>query len=413
MKNDLDQIMQEKNVDALWVIGAMYNNPDMVYFSGIHHANQVDLFKIRGKEPILFHFVAMEREEAQQSGLETYSYDDDFPLDKYLKTADNDLLNAIALRLQDVFNKIGLLKGKVAISGWENLGTTLAIVSKVKELLPEIEFFSFLQDSPIRQARMTKTVDEVEHIRKMGKLTTEVVARTADYLTTNQVKDGYLVDKYSNGITIAVVKQHINLWLAELGAENPEETIFSQGRDAGIPHSAGNPQDVLRIGVPIVFDIFPREKGGGYFYDFTRTWCLEYASDEIQKLYEEVLSVHHKIIDELKPMKPFKDYQSRTCELFTSLGHATIQQQYNLTEGYIHSIGHGLGLDIHENPFSGTTASDCDVLAPGSVFSIEPGLYYPSKGIGVRIEDTVYLNPQGKFEILAEYPYDLILPINN
>jgi Xaa-Pro aminopeptidase len=57
------------------------------------------------------------------------------------------------------------------------------------------------------------------------------------------------------------------------------------------------------------------------------------------------------------------------------------------------------------------TATEKDILAIGSVFSIEPGLYYPSRNIGVRIEDTVYLTPQGKFEIMAEYPYDLILPI--
>jgi Xaa-Pro aminopeptidase len=93
------------------------------------------------------------------------------------------------------------------------------------------------------------------------------------------------------------------------------------------------------------------------------------------------------------------------------MGHDTIQHRYQLSEGYVHSIGHGLGLDIHENPFSGITASEDDILAPGSVFSIEPGLYYPSKNVGVRIEDTVYLNPQGKFEIMAEYPYDLVLPI--
>ena len=77
----------------------------------------------------------------------------------------------------------------------------------------------------------------------------------------------------------------------------------------------------------------------------------------------------------------------------------------------MHSIGHGLGLDIHENPFSGMTASHADILVPGSVFTIEPGLYYPSRNIGVRIEDTVYLNQQEEFEILADYPYDLVLPI--
>ncbi len=411
MKKDLDRFMQENNVDALWAMGAMYNNPDMVYFTGIHHANQVDLFKIRGKEPLAFHFVDMEREEAQRSGLEIHAYDEKYPLNAYLHQTDNDLLQAMALRLRDVLTDIGLTHGRVAVSGWENLGTAWALLNKVRELMPQIELFSFMQDSPIRLARMTKTPEEADHIRAMGKVTTTVVGRTTEFLSSCPVRNEILMDKNMQPLTIALVKQRINLWLAELGADNPEETIFSLGRDAGVPHSTGNPQDVLRLGLPIVFDIFPREKGGGYFYDFTRTWCLGYAPDGVQQLFDQVLKVHHQILDELKPMTPFKQYQTRTCQLFEEMGHDTIQHRYQLSEGYVHSIGHGLGLDIHENPFSGITASEDDILAPGSVFSIEPGLYYPSKNVGVRIEDTVYLNPQGKFEIMAEYPYDLVLPI--
>lgn len=413
MKKDLDQIMQKENVDALWVCGTMYNNPDMVYFTGIHHVCDVDLFKFRGKDPVIYHSVGMEREEAAQSGLETHPYNKDYPLDKYLEQTGGDLLDATAIRLRDVMQALGLVKGRVAISGMDNLATSLAILDKIKALMPEIEFFSFFNDSPIRQARMTKSNEEAEHIRKMGKLTVDVVRRTADFMSANRLKDDILVDPQGNAITIGEIKQRINLWLAELGVDNPEETVFSIGRDAGIPHNTGNPLDVLRAGLPIVFDIFPCEKGGGYFYDFTRTWCLGYASDEVQKLHEQVLSVHQQIIAELKPMQPFKIYQERTCELFSEMGHKTIKEQYNLDEGYVHSVGHGLGLDVHENPFCNLTASDGDILQPGVVFSIEPGLYYPSRNIGVRIEDTVYLNEQGKFEIMADFPYDLVLPVKN
>ena len=411
MKKDLDRYMQEKNVDALWVIGAMYNNPDMVYFTGIHHTNQVDLFKIRGKEPIAFHFVDMEREEAQRSGLETHAYDEKYPLHDYLKKTGNNLPDAIVLRMRDVLTDIGLTQGRVAISGWDNLASSWALLNQLRELLPDLELVSFPQDSPIRLARMTKTPDEAQHIRAMGKLTTSVVGRVADLLSSSPVRDEVLLNQEGNPLTIGQVKQLINLWLAELGADNPEETIFSIGRDGGVPHSTGNPTDILRLGLPIVFDIFPREKGGGYFYDFTRTWCLGYASEDVRQLHDQVLHVHHRIIGELEPMKPFKHYQIRTCQLFEEMGHKTIQHNPQLSEGYVHSIGHGLGLDIHENPFSGYSASEDDILAPGSVFSIEPGLYYPSKNVGVRIEDTVYLNPQGKFEILADYPYELVLPV--
>lgn len=413
MKSDLDRIMQNFDVDALWVTGNMYNNPDMVYFTGIHHANQVDLFKLRGKEPLVYHFSDMEREEAQQCGLETQCYEQKFPFETYLKKTGQNTADAIALRLRDVFHEIGLLKGKVAISGRENLSMFMALISRLRDYLPEIEFTGFISDSPLLQARKTKTPEEAEHIRQMGKLTVEVVQRTADFLTACRVKDEVLCDSYSERVTIGRVKQKINLWLAELGAENPEETIFAIGRDAGIPHNTGNPQDLLRIGVPIVFDIFPCEKGGGYFYDFTRTWCLGYAPQEVQRLYQQTLEVHHHIIESLQPNTLYKDYQNMACEMYEKMGHATIRQQPNLNEGYTHSIGHGLGLDVHENPFSGITATEKDILSPGSVFTVEPGLYYPSKSIGIRIEDTVYLNTEEEFEIMADYPYDLVLPMKS
>ncbi len=411
MKNDLDQILQDQNIDALWVMGAMYNNPDMVYFTGIHHVAQADLFKLRGQEPQVFHFVNMEREEAQRSGLNTQAYDERFPFNKYLKKVNNDLVSAMALRLSDVLDDIGLTKGKVAVSGTGNIGSALVLLEKIKELKPAIEFISFIKDSPILRTRMTKENEEIDHILKMGQLTTEVVGRTADFLTSQNVIDEYLVDENGNRITIGHMKKKINLWIAELGAENPEETIFALGRDAGIPHSTGNPDEEIRTGTPIVFDIFPCEKGGGYFYDFTRTWCLENAPDEVQTIHEQVLSVHHQIIKELQANISFKQVQKRTCELFKEMGHPTVMDSYNLTEGYIHSVGHGLGLDVHEKPLSTITASDEDILSPGAVFTIEPGLYYPSKNIGVRIEDTVYLNQQGNFVTMADYPYDLILPM--
>ena len=413
MKKDLDRYMQEENVDALWVIGNMYSNPDMVYFTGIHHTTQVDLFKIRGKEPIAFHFVDMEREEAQRCGLEIHAYDEKYPLNEYLKKTGNRLLDAVVLRICDVLNDIGLTHGRVAISGWDNLASAWAQLSQLRELLPDLELVGFLQNSPIRMARMTKTVEEVEHIRAMGKLTTTVVGRVAEMLSSSPVRDEMLLNRDGDPLTIGQVKQFINLWLAELGADNPEETIFSIGRDGGVPHSTGNPSDILRLGQPIVFDIFPCEKGGGYFYDFTRTWCLGYAPDDVQQLYDQVLKVHHQIIGELEPNTPFKHYQIRTCQLFEEMGHETVMHKPQLSEGYVHSIGHGLGLDVHENPFSGTSSSKDDNLVPGSIFTIEPGLYYPSRKVGIRIEDTVYLNPQGKFEVLADYPYQLVLPVKN
>jgi len=413
MNKDLDCLMEDQNIDALWITGSLQNNSDMVYFTGIQHVNQANLYKLRGRDPILYHLVDMEREEAAKTGLETHSYFSNKPLNEYLRKNKGNLSASIAARIKETMEEMGLTAGRVAISGMIDLSYGYSLIEQLKLILPKIEFISFLKDSVIAQARMTKSYQEVKHIRRMGKITTEVVDRVRCFLQEQIITNDHLVFPDGTPITVKDVKSRIRLWLAELGADNPEDTIFSIGRDGGIPHNSGNPDDVIALGKPIVFDIFPCEAGGGYFYDFTRTWCLGHASNEVTLLHQQVLSVHHQIIDELQVGQPFNKVQERTCQLFSKIGHETIADNSNTKRGYLHSIGHGLGMNVHEKPFSGITSAPDDLLTPGVVFTIEPGLYYPEKNMGVRIEDTIYLNENGQFEILADYPYDLVIPKNN
>ena len=170
-----------------------------------------------------------------------------------------------------------------------------------------------------------------------------------------------------------------------------------------------NPEDLLRLGQTIVYDIYPSEQGGGYFFDFTRTWSLGYATPEAQELYDQVFDVYHAVVENMDLNSPFRDYQKLTCEEFEKYGHATTKNGATPQEGYIHSLGHGLGINVHERPFSGITAGDDERLVPGVVVTVEPGLYYPSKGMGFRIEDSYWVRPDGKIELLAEYPYDFVL----
>jgi len=167
----------------------------------------------------------------------------------------------------------------------------------------------------------------------------------------------------------------------------------------------------MRLGQTIVFDIYPAETGGGYFYDFTRTWSLGYATPEAEKLYEQVRAVYNKVVENLHLNARFKDYQRLTCELFEKDGHKTLRTDQAPLEGYVHSLGHGVGLNIHERPWSGLTASDDNLLRPGVIITIEPGLYYPEKGMGFRLEDTYWVRPDGEIELLAEYSYDFVLPM--
>ncbi|MFN2149824.1 MAG: M24 family metallopeptidase [Anaerolineales bacterium] len=407
MKSDLDRIMEESNINALLVRGPAMHNPSMSYFLGLHHVSRGYLLKMRDAEPVHFHD-PMEREEAAASGLRTESLYD-YGNMEFLEQTGGDVNLTNTMLLERIFTDFKV-SGRVAVYGYAELGPAYSTLKLLQERMPAIELVGEdFNRSVLMQARLTKDEQEIERIRAMGKITVAVVADVAGFLTSHAVKDGYLVDRSGNRLTVGSVKQKINLWLAMRGAENPEGTIFAIGRDAGIPHSAGADEDEIPVGVPIVFDIFPCEAGGGYFYDFTRTWCLGYAPDEVAKLHADVLDVFNAVSKSLRSDTLCREHQKQTCELFEAMGHPTVLSNPKTTEGYVHSLAHGLGLNVHESPSFTNIEGNQDRLLPGMVFTVEPGLYYPERGMGARIEDTVWIRPDGRVETLVDFSKELVL----
>lgn len=409
MKDELDHLMQINGMDALWVTGPGDHNPAMVYLTGGAHLTQAELIKLRNQPVLLFHH-DMERDEARRTGLATRNLSD-CPLQEFYQQANGDPLKFALSRYRWIFAQAGLTQGRVAVYGRVEIGPAWAVLSGLQEAFPALQFVSELNDGLLSQARATKDMQEVERMRRMGQITTRVVAQTADYLTSHQVRDGKLVKGDGRPLTIGEVKRQINLWLASEDVENPEGTIFAVGYDSAVPHSVGNPDDVISLGKTIIFDIFPCEAGGGYFYDFTRTWCLGYAPDEAYAFYEDVRHTYQTVLNELKPGALTRHYMHRACDLFEERGYPTMRSHPSTQKGFVHGLGHSLGLNIHERPQFSLFATDQERLLPGMVMTVEPGLYDPERQIGVRLEDTVWMRPDGQVEVLAPYPLDLILPV--
>ena len=412
MKTDLDQLLHENDLDALLIIGNGQNNPPMVYMTGGAHLSDAYLIKKKNQLPILYHHM-MERDEAQKSGLETRNIEM-IDLNRMMRSnpSQGSLQHQRAVALiQNILEDLDLSSGKVAIYGQYETGKGYAMFSALQTALPELTLVGETENPVLWSAMLTKDEDEIERIKKMGLITTEVVAEIADLLSRSKVSGNILKKKDDTPLTIGSIRRQINLLLAERGVENPHGTIFSMGRDAAVPHNVGNDQQEIELGKTIVFDIYPCEAGGGYFYDFTRTWSLGYATDETYRVYEEVRKVYHLVTEALESSKPFKDYQELACDIFEARGFATIRKTPGLQSGYVHQIGHGLGLNIHEPPSSRSISSKLDFLFPGTVFTIEPGLYFPDDEIGVRLEDTFYVKKNGQIKKIVDYPLDLILPV--
>jgi Xaa-Pro aminopeptidase len=414
VKANLDQLMQARRFDALLVMGPGPHNPPMYYLAnGVSIGAGSVLIKKRGAAPLLF-VNGMERDEAAKSGLRVvdtgqYRYRD------LLKEEKGDQTRAMVRYYGLMLAEAGVT-GTVTAYGLRDAGAAYHLLNALNDSRLGVTVVGELMDNVFNLARGTKDAAEVKRIRAVAKKTVAVVADTQEFVTSHRAQNGVLVKKDGSRLTIGEVKRRINFKLNELGIVDAEGgTIFAIGRDAGVPHSRGNDRDPITLGKTIVFDIFPAEPGGGYFYDFTRTWCLGYAPDHVLAAYEDVYAAFTRAFKAFRPNALASDYQKMTCDFFESRGHPTIQSNPETTSGYVHSLGHGLGLNVHEWPSLSDYEGNEARLLPGAVFTVEPGLYYPDHprgGFGVRLEDSVWLNPETlKFEVLAKYSKDLVLKV--
>jgi len=392
---------------VLWVTGPGKRNPPVAYLSSGAQISHTDILKRVGQKPVLFHS-AIERENIRSDDLMLKCYSD-YPLGPLIKAAGGDADLAMVMRYEQILRDLGITSGTVAISGLMEAGKAYALFSQIKNRIPGLDFAGDMDQNIFLAARSTKEPFEIECLRDTACITAEVVGRVRDFLSMQTLKGGILVDKNTNPVCIKDIKRRLRLWLAELGAEDDGDTIFSTGRAAGIPHHPGNPEEPLRAGETIIFDIFPRSMTHGYYSDMTRTWCLGFARDEVFKVYNDVLNVQLSILNQMEAGKSYFSYHQFACAEFEQRGYPTMRSDPTSEEGYVHALGHGVGLDVHEQPACGISEETSPRLEAGMVLTIEPGLYFPESGFGIRIEDTVLVKPDGKLEILGEVPKDLVI----
>ncbi|MGQ9849828.1 MAG: M24 family metallopeptidase [Aggregatilineaceae bacterium] len=409
MKSDLDRLMAERAIDALLILPGENEDPYRTYLSnGAQHGGLV--LKRCGQLPVLI-VNSMERDEAARSGLPVYVYDD-FGHSELLRTYQDDRDAITTTWYSRIFDEFGV-GGRVGLYGVTDLNHALRVVRILEKALSDrIQFVTeTVRDTIFDRAYETKDPAELTRLRDVARRTSAVACATRDWLASHRAAEGLVVQGDGQPLRIGAVKRHVRGLLFAEGLLDSEGMIFAQGRDAAIPHSKGADDEPLRLGTPIVFDLFPREPGG-YFHDMTRTWCLGYAPPEVQAVYQTVMEAFRRAQAMCAPGVSTSAVQRMVCEFFEAAGHPTVLHTPATTDGYTHSLAHGVGLNVHEAPYF-PTFSDRYTLQAGNVFTIEPGLYYAGRGLGVRIEDTVYLNETGQLEILTAVPYDLIIHLES
>lgn len=167
-------------------------------------------------------------------------------------------------------------------------------------------------------------------------------------------------------------------------------TIVAGGRQGCDPHERGH--GPLRAHEPIIIDIFPRSQKTGYFGDITRTVVRGHASEGVRKLYATVLQGQKIAFEKVRARVITAEVHKAVQQFFIQQGYKTGRRNGRM-EGFFHGTGHGLGLEIHEAPRVGVTSTE--KLKPGHVVTVEPGLYYPELGGGVRLEDVALVTGNG------------------
>ena len=174
------------------------------------------------------------------------------------------------------------------------------------------------------------------------------------------------------------------------------DTIVAGGNQATDPHERGS--GPLKAHQAIIIDIFPRCIQSGYYGDFTRTFCRGKAPEQLKRQYKAVKEAQEAAIAIIRDGVLGSAVHQQVLDTFEERGYKTESINGEM-QGFIHTTGHGIGLDIHEYPRISTVPI---TLKAGMITSVEPGLYY--KGIGgVRIEDLVYITKTG-CEMLSPYP---------
>mgnify|MGYP001024942313 CR=1 FL=1 len=163
----------------------------------------------------------------------------------------------------------------------------------------------------------------------------------------------------------------------------------------------------LTAGRPVIVDIFPGEVGGGYHADMTRTFCMGPAPEPLARLHAETHEAYRAASAALAPGRPCRAFQDVACDVLERHGHATRRTDEATQSGYVHNLGHGVGLSVHDPPLLGGAPTNTVPLEPGMVVTVEPGLYYPERGMGCRIEDLFHVRADGTVENLTPFPCDL------
>jgi Xaa-Pro aminopeptidase len=322
---------------------------------------------------------------------------------------DAELISPFALGLDELLDsgeKYWQIMLELPLRGVQEIGITSALVPHTfplqlanflrengVELTPDREFFD--------QRRRVKSETELAGIRR---------AQRAAEAGMDAARDVFRRAEQSNGALLVdgkpLTSERVKLAIGDAFMRHgctADEFIVSHGAQSAIGHDMGSGE--IAAGEPIVIDLWPKDAETACYADMTRTFCIGEVPDELRDYHRLVKESLDRSLEAVRAGARGPDVFAVSCEPFHREGHKTMLNKEPgevVEDGYFHSLGHGVGLDVHEQP--GLARAGEELLA-GDVVTLEPGLYRRGWG-GCRLEDLVLVTDNGA-ENLTQYPYDL------
>ena len=251
------------------------------------------------------------------------------------------------------------------------------------------------------QRRRVKNQAELEGIRRAQRAAEAAMDAARELLRSAKRQNGSLLLD-GDPLTCERIKLAVEQAFTANGAF-ADEFIVSHGPQTAIGHDMGS--GPIAPDEPICLDLFPRDRESGCFADMTRVFVVGEPSQELQEWHRLCREALDRAVAAVKPGVAGTEPYNITCDVFEERGYPTLRSKPPgevLQDGFYHSLGHGVGLEVHEEPTLGRATSE---LVAGDVIAVEPGLYRHGYG-GCRLEDIVLVTEDGP-EVLTDYPYDL------
>ena len=299
------------------------------------------------------------------------------------------------------------MRREVAVRACRELGVTDAVVpfwfpldladylrANGIELRADGDFFD--------ERRRAKNEAEVAGIRRAQKAA-EAGMDAARELLRSARPNGSTLRLDGEPVTSERIKRAIEEAFMAHGC-SAEEFIVAHGPQGAVGHDMGS--GPIAPGEPVVVDLWPRDRESGCYADMTRTFVVGEPPDDIAEWHGLCLEALQRSLSAIRAGVSGRSVYDVACDVFEAHGHPTQRTKEDgkpLADGFFHGLGHGVGLEVHEDPGLGIVGQK--ELVPGDVVTVEPGLYRQGYG-GCRLEDLVLVTADGA-ENLTDYPYDL------